>query len=210
MSPFSLGNTAAAPNPYDMSSRPRGICLIINNTNFQDKSSVREGAEFDVEELEKLFKKLFFTVQVHSDLECEQMRNVAKECAGQDHSQFDAFVFIIMSHGADGDVIVGVNGREIKFEYLMAEFTFNACKTLQNKPKLFFVQTCRGASLERLSTASGGAVRDAAFTPDSTLPRSVCPKEADFLLAFATPPGYVAWRNRKRGSQFIQVNRNKY
>jgi len=193
-----------------MSSRPRGICLILNNTNFQGKISDREGAEFDDRELEKLFKELFFTVRVFRDMQCEEMRNVASECAGQDHSQFHAFVFIVMSHGGERDVICGVKGRQIRVEDLMAEFKATNCPTLESKPKLFFIQSCRGSSSERLSTTFSSAVRDTAFAPDSALPRSVCPQEADFLLAFATTPGYVAWRNRERGSQFIQVNRNKY
>jgi len=43
------------------------------------------------------------------------------------------------------------------------------------------------------------------FSPDSTLPRSVFPPEADFLLAFATVPGYVAFRSPESGTFFIQA-----
>ena len=31
------------------------------------------------------------------------------------------------------------------------------------------------------------------------------PKEADFLFAYATPEGYIALRNPKKGSPFIQT-----
>ena len=204
---FFLGNTAL--NQYEMSRRPRGICLIINNLKFHNRTSDRKGAEFDETEVVKLFEKLSFTVRVNKNLQWDEMRKVAAKFAAKDHSQFDAFVFIVMSHGGDEDVIFGVRGRYIRVEDLMAEFNTANCPTLQNKPKLFFIQTYRGSSLERRSPTCGGTDSYAPYSPDSTLPRSVGPQEADFLLAFATAPGYVAWRNRQNGSPFIQVNRNK-
>jgi len=204
---FFLGK--AALSQYEMSRRPRGICLIINNLKFHDRTSDREGAEFDETEVVKLFEELSFAVCVNKNLEWDEMRKVAAKFAAKDHSQFDVFVFIVMSHGGPRDVIFGVGGRYISVEDLMTEFNAAKCPTLKNKPKLFFIQTCRGSSEERLPPTCGGTDRYAPYSPDSTLPRSVCPQEADFLLAFATAPGYVAWRNRRNGSPFIQVNRNK-
>jgi len=205
---FSAGNTALVQ--YKLSRRPRGICLIINNLNFSGKISDREGAEIDERELVKLFEELFFTVCINRNLQWDEMRKVAAEYAAKDHSQFDAFVFVVMSHGKERDVISDVSGRHIRVEDLMAEFKAANCPKLQNKPKLFFIQTCRGSSLERLSPTFGSADSDASFSPDSTLARSVCPQEADFLLAFATAPGYKAWRYPDYGSLFIRVNHNKF
>jgi len=172
--------------------------------------SDREGAEFDERELVKLFEELFFTVYIKRNLRRDEMWKVAAEYAAKDHSQFDAFVFVVMSHGGERDVIYGVSGRDIRVEDLMAEFKAANCPNLQNKPKLFFIQTCRGPSMERLSPPPDGVDSDVAFSPDSTLPRSVCPQEADFLLAFATAPGYKAWRYPDYGSLFIRVNHNKF
>ncbi|PIO58340.1 hypothetical protein TELCIR_20227, partial [Teladorsagia circumcincta] len=31
------------------------------------------------------------------------------------------------------------------------------------------------------------------------------PRESDFLIAYATPPTYVSWRNSLRGSWFVQA-----
>jgi len=208
----------AALDKYKMNTYPRGICLIVNNLNFHDATNDRIGAECDERELEILFKELSFTVCVKKNLEWDEMRTVAAEFAAKDHSQFDAFVFIAMSHGGDRDVILGVKGRTIRVEDLMAEFNAANCPTLQNKPKLFFIQACRGTSKERVRSDDSNAAfsRDSLtsmfkeklsftpFSPESTLPRSVCPQEADFLLAFATAPGYVAWRNQQYGSLFVQ------
>ncbi|XP_078377977.1 caspase-3-like [Oculina patagonica] len=45
----------------------------------------------------------------------------------------------------------------------------------------------------------------APLLPDSTLPRSVFSQEADFVLAFATVPGYVSFRLPDSGTFFIQT-----
>ena len=196
---------------YKMNCRPRGMCVIINNLNFHNKTQNRKGAQFDENGLKDLFKELCFTVSVLNDLTRDQMPKVAVDFAAKDHTQFDAFVFVVMSHGGERDIIYGVDGRKTSVEDLMSEFKASNCPTLRNKPKLFFIQTCRGTRDESSSASTGNSdsCMDA-FSPDSTLPRSVCPQEADFLLAFSTAPGYVAWRNQQSGSWFVQVSLNDF
>ena len=201
---FFLGQSSLTQ--YEMSRRPRGLCLIINNKNFHDAEANRKGSEIDERNLEKLFQELSFKVYVKNDLTWDQMRRVATEFAKKDHNEFDAFVFVIMSHGGNKDVIEGVDGRNIQIEDLMCEFTSANCPTLANKPKLFIIQTCRGERRSTVPAVMGDAVSDAAFSHDSTLSNSVSPPEVDFLLAFSTAPGYVAYRNEKYGSPFVRVS----
>ena len=194
---------------YKLEKRPRGMCVIINNVNFEGHGE-RGGAGFDKKALKRLFTDLLFTVHVFKDLQRNQMLNVAASFAKKDHRNFDAIIFIVMSHGGNGDIIYGVKGRSARVEDLMSEFKAANCPTLRNKPKLFFIQTCRGSLNETLSPALGDADANSApaFAGDSTLPRGVCPQEADFLLAFATAPGYKAWRIPETGSPFIQASVN--
>ncbi|KAL9966428.1 hypothetical protein ACROYT_G024498 [Oculina patagonica] len=182
------------------------MCVIINNINFHDKTLTREGAYLDQLRLRNLFSELYFTVFVLNDLRRDEMLKAAADFAAKDHSHFDAFVFVVMSHGDERDVIYGVDERKTTIEDLMSEFKAPNCPTLRNKPKLFFIQTCRGPKEESSSATTGNSDWCMeAFSPDSTLPRSVCPQEADFLLSFSTAPGYKAWRNPQSGSQFIQT-----
>lgn len=196
------------PYDYAMSRCPRGICVIINNINFKYSSgttSKRKGAEFDHTQLEHLFEELAFNVYRYYDRNWVQMLRIAEHFAGKiDHSQFDAFVFIVMSHGGEQDIIHGVNGENVRVEDVMSRFKAANCPTLQSKPKLFFIQSCRGCSNESLRSFGDVDTPDVLST-DSTLARSACPRESDFLLSFATAPGYVAWRNPQSGSMFIQV-----
>lgn len=189
-----------------------GICLVINNFNFPDGRK-RRGAEIDEKKIVDLFRdELQFKVEVRQNLNGSEILKVAKEIAARDHSQYNEFVFIIMSHG-DKDAIEGVDGAFVKVVQLMSQFSARDCPTLRNKPKLFFIQACRGElsdpRKDRLSTSLANTEDDGIAMvpcPDSALANGVTPLEADFLLSFATVPGYKAYRSAKVGSWYIHVS----
>ena len=183
----------------------------------------RTGATEDEKSLKELFTALKFTVVIRKDLNKHEIERVAETFGRKDHREFGAFVFILMSHGGDRDCILGVESRKTTVENLMVEFQARKCPSLTGKPKVFIIQTCRGL-LDNVSgtfTTSIGSIDtqamlstspmadtqfcDPPFSSDSALPRSVFPSEADFLLAFATVPGYVSFRFPESGTFFIQV-----
>jgi len=207
-------NYATELDRYDMGECPRGICLVINNFNFLGEDE-RHGAKLDEEQIALLFEELHFIVVIRQNLDGLEILKVAQEMALKDHSNYAAFVFCIMSHGDKKDVIYGVDNRKAGIEDLMCEFTATNCPTLENKPKLFFVQACRGQRsdprMSRLSASTDSIAGDSIQiiqSPDADLANGVSPREADFLLAFATVPGYKAWRSKQVGSWFIQVGIN--
>ena len=133
-----------------------------------------------------------------------------------------------MSHGGDRNYILGFGGRETTVKSLMFEFLEKEYPSLKNKPKIFIIQTCRGCrgdadnsvsspdndiNLQVVSTTSqaqiGSQPCGTAFNTDSTLPRSVFPPEADFVLTFATPPGYVSHRDPCQGTWFVRGKNGK-
>ena len=191
-----------------MSRDPRGLCLIINNLDFQERERNRYGGEFDEEMLFDLFTKLSFEVFIKNDLKYNEMLDAAEEFASKDHSNYDAFIMIVMSHGGDCDTILGVRGKhKITVKSLMAEFKIDRCPSLAGKPKIFIVQACRGSLDEREAPVSDSNGYQAdAMASDSSLAQSVTPPEADFLLAFATTPGYVSFRSETSGSVYIKVS----
>lgn len=187
-----------------MESRPRGFCLIFNNMSFKDKNLDRHGANFDEGKLRDLFGKLHFKVCIGKDKDKHQMERICARLGGKDHTQYDAFVCIIMSHGTSGDKIMGVDGRTIAIEDLMSEFNAVRCPSLTNKPKIFLVQACRGSEEGEFPGPNDQQIADNIFS-DSTLSRSRLPKESDFLLAYSSVPGYVSFRMPDSGSFFIQT-----
>jgi len=116
-----------------------------------------------------------------------------------DHKDCDCLAMVLLSHG-DVGVIYGTDGF-MRFEDLVAPLKGSGCKSLAGKPKLFFIQACRGTVLDE-----GVDVTDA--VPDSGTPEEKkykIPVEADFLYAYSSPAGHFSFRNNAHGSWFIQA-----
>lgn len=202
------GSASSAPAPMDMDvdAKPHshsfryslkfpsiGQCIIINNKNFDRRTGMnqRNGTDVDAANAMKVFGKLGYKVKVYNDQSVNQMTQVLTAVSKEDHSCSASFVCVLLSHGDEG-VFFGTD-RSIELRYLTSLFRGDRCKSLVGKPKLFFIQACRGTELD------AGIEAD---SPDDG--KTKIPVEADFLYAFSTAPGYYSWRNTMTGSWFIQ------
>ena len=187
---------------YSMSHHKRGIALIINNEEFDPHTNMnsRTGSTRDVEQLKKvLVDKLEFNVIIRNNMTVKQMKNIFEDISMTDHTPNDCFLCVILSHGEDGGIIYGTDGS-VNLNDLISYILPNKCITLAGKPKLFFVQACRGTKLDK-----GTEMKDAigSFGAHAT-PVQKIPLWADVLIAFSSVPGYYSWRNCRNGSWFIQ------
>ena len=214
--------------------RPRGITLIINNASFahhpeHGKQLPRHRSDVDVSRVKTLFHVLDFSVRVKQDLSKQQLLMELDDVACQDHSAYDCFVLWLMSYGRSGEVFCS-DGDTLSLETL--EAMFSECKTLRGKPKLFFIQASRGDMEdvgEKVSPDSGisslnqanrsyeptegdSVVRSYEPTEGDSVVRSyeptegdsVAPKHSDFLYGFSTVDGYVSYRDKNEGSQYVR------
>lgn len=118
------------------------------------------------------------------------MRDLLTKFAKMDHSDADCFLCVMLSHGENG-VIYAVD-KDIELQSLIQPFKFN--RTLAGKPKLFFIQACRGTNyMEGIDT-----------NPFKVEYVSKIPMEADFLIAYSTVEGFYSWRNSNSGSWYMQ------
>ncbi|XP_029021236.1 caspase-3b isoform X2 [Betta splendens] len=170
-----------------------GTCVIINNKNFHKNTQMKErnGTDLDAANASATFSKLGYKTKVYNDLTVTQMKQVLSDVSKEDHSHSASFVCVLLSHGDEG-VIYGTDDSE-KLEKLTVYFKGNNCRSLVGKPKLFFIQACRGSELD------GGIEMDCVKQQTEKIP-----VEADFLYAYSTAPGYYAWRNVTNGSWFMQ------
>lgn len=184
---------------YNMNFEKTGKCIIINNKNFEEKTgmSPRTGTDRDAEALMKCFRNLGFDVCVYNDCTCERMNALLKEASKEDHKNSACFACILLTHGEDG-YVYGTDGM-LPFKDLTVHFKGNNCKTLLEKPKLFFIQACQGQQMD-----DGVQPDSASLTETDAQSQYKVPVEADFLFAFSTPPGYYSWRNPGTGSCFMQ------
>lgn len=72
-------------------------------------------------------------------------REIQEETRKAEHRSYGVFVFIIMSHGMRGDIILDRDNQEVdlvKIRDLLSPRNFPAMK---GKPKLMIVQACSGS-----------------------------------------------------------------
>ncbi|KAK6735597.1 hypothetical protein RB195_018672 [Necator americanus] len=203
---------------YANFSSPKGLCLIINNENFASMPR-RQGTEIDCANLRNLFEQMDYSVVIQNDLTCKEMLSHVRKFANDPfHSQASSAILVVLTHG-ERDQLLGVGGDEDVLSVYPVLEALNArnAPLLSGKPKLIFIQACRG---DRRDTGvvymdQSDAPRqhpDSLFglfkcirTPSVVETTSLRPRESDFVIAYATPPTYVSWRNSLRGSWFIQA-----
>ncbi|XP_042345292.1 caspase-2 isoform X6 [Plectropomus leopardus] len=216
---------------YRMNSSPRGFALVISNVTFDPCAAPdldpRKGGEVDDEVLRKVFTELDYLVTVHRDLTAQGMRTCIENfCRRPDHRTVDSCVVCLLSHGVEG-AIYGTDGQLLQLDWVFESFDNAHCPLLQNKPKMFFIQACRGEEMDcgveqidgpartcspsceqRDAGREGQGDANSRQRGDMGRPRIKLPQRSDMICGFASLKGQrictAAMRNTKRGSWFIQ------
>ncbi|XP_062421632.1 caspase-2 isoform X2 [Pungitius pungitius] len=216
---------------YRMNSSPRGFALVISNVTFDPCAAPdldpRKGGEVDEEVLRKVFTELDYVLTVHRDLTAQGMKACIEEFSRRPgHQTMDSCVVCLLSHGVEG-AIYGTDGRLLQLDWVFESFDNAHCPLLQNKPKMFFIQACRGEEMDcgveqmdgpgrtcspsceqRDAGREGQGDASARQSGDMRRTRIKLPQRSDMICGFASLKGQsictAAMRNTKRGSWFVQ------
>ena len=135
----------ASDEVYKMTARKRGYCVIINNLDFDGRLKYRHGSKEEGEMLERLFQQLGFEVVQIYDAKRDQMIDTFEEYSKiGDQWMCDAFIGIVLTHGDVDNLVHGSDGMVVEVAQLIDFFNNRRCPALIHKPKMFFIQACRG------------------------------------------------------------------
>ncbi|KAM5152997.1 caspase-8-like [Mantella aurantiaca] len=195
---------------YNMNNGECGICLIINNFNFEKarqnypgctRLENRIGTEKDETSLNEVFSNLGFRVEVKNDLEGNNILETVKSYSKKNYEQNDCFICCILSHGNTG-LVYGTDGQGVAIKDLTFCFCKHSCPSLNGKPKLFFIQACQGQQPQNCVPVGSDACN--ASHDNNVTKGDMIPAEPDFLLGMATVMHCLAFRDPKKGSWYIQ------
>ena len=168
-----------------MNDGKHGVALIINNIEWPGINK-RVGAKADADLLQKSFEAIDYQVIVAENLKADEMKEMLKKvCAENVRPGDDSFICYISSHGGERGVY-GVDNDTVSVDELSKVLEPDECSDLRNKPKIFFIQACRG------DTASE-PVPPIYAEIDHIVPS--VPRRADFYFSYATDPDHVALRH---------------
>ncbi|XP_026873856.2 caspase-8 [Electrophorus electricus] len=194
---------------YNMKGDWRGFCLIINNYKFSCPNlKDRHGTDKDEKRLVGVFQWLGFETQTVQDCNRTQMLQELEQLRTRDHSQADCVVCCVLTHGYNGG-IHGVDGSKVALRELMGPLSGHCCPLLSQKPKLFFIQACQGTKHQEVVFLHSDGLDDSSsinvgISCDAAVPSNSIPSHADFLMALATVPLYTSYRDKVKGTWFIQ------
>ena len=164
-----------------------GRLILFNNQHFKSVKNYRAGSEIDVENIRNTFQQFNFEIDVHLDKSgTETLQIIHKYAQQHDFTNDSCVIFFIMSHGHENGKILASDESEVYLNDFIQPFKH--VKTLAQKPKLFFVQACRGQNDMKL--IGDDLQRDGV---DESIEKKV-PVEADFLFCYSTVEGYFSYR----------------
>jgi len=146
---------------YKMDHKSRGYAVIINNYKFKKRESTEEfqlkehkpleAQKYDVEIYIETFKMIGFEenqIKVCENLAADKMKEIMKDYATiKDYTDCDCFIAVFLSHGylspTNKQFIVAADSEGVEFHENLTDI-FRGTKSLFDKPKIFFVDACRG------------------------------------------------------------------
>ena len=191
---------------YPLNFAKPGVVYIFNNRNFtrgDGNLHLRAGSEKDVQRLFDTFDELNFDVECYIDKTAKELRSyIRKITRDVDYTNIDSVLIFIMSHGKD-DKIFGIDGEELYLSDFLQPFKI--VKSLKGKPKMFFINACRGNMMAPTHDSLNNQHKVEMDTPDLNAAVSRIPLDADILLAFSTVANYFSIRESEYGSWYIQI-----
>ncbi|XP_034875622.1 caspase-9 isoform X1 [Mirounga leonina] len=166
-------------------------------------------------------------LQLICHLLSQQMVQALVELARRDHSGLDCCVVVVLSHGCQAShrqfpgAVYGTDGCLVSIEKIVNIFNGASCPSLGGKPKLFFIQACGGEQkdhgFEVACTSPEDRTSGSDPESDAVLFQegpgsfdqldavSSLPTPSDIFVSYSTFPGFVSWRDTRRGSWYVET-----
>ncbi|CAG0903873.1 unnamed protein product, partial [Darwinula stevensoni] len=192
----------------EVGTKARGWAIVFYHEQFDANLHLppRKEAQKDVENLTRVLKDRGFLVKAFKDFKYERIKEKLHEIAhSPELADHDCLIVCFLSHGREGGRLYA---QDDYFEEsrLWVPFYGDECRDLAGKPKLFFIQACRGACFDE--GVIGKIFIDGDDSPDHHGKKADddeyhLPTHANILVAHTTYEGHVAFKNVDMGSYFI-------
>ena len=197
---------------YILPETKKGLVVVFNYTFSGDHGSkwFREGAKEDSKKIQALFADRFgYEVLIREDFSRENTFDELDNITKNKLFGMGSFLLFFLSHGDTkrGPNFFNTNGwieesdnqgelvrvREyIAVPEIYSVLTDSKCPVLKGKPKLIFLNFCRGLAVEIVERVQTDSIPKFIKAP------------ADVAIIQATLPGIMAFRHRQHGTHFVR------
>lgn len=120
--------------------------VIIGNEKF-DKPNLHnlDGIDIDVEKMKTFLSTYGIHCNEERNIKAEEMTSTLERLKrGRDFSKYSGLIVTILTHGGEGNILYGRDGKFVYLQKLADIFNSVECKGLKDKPKIFITNACRG------------------------------------------------------------------
>lgn len=131
----------------------KGVALIISNYTFNDPTVLPnfESNGEDCKMLKKVLKSLGYKVMLYENVSTSGIWSAVQKAKTVVSDKNDSLIIVLASHGDEIEnkpVVFASDGGNISVKKVIKEFNNENCTQLIGKPKMFFVDACRGGLLK--------------------------------------------------------------
>ena len=127
-------------------------------------------------------------MEIYENLTHDGMTDFILSMAQRNHANYDSFICCILTHG-EQNIVHGADSIPVSLLDMIG--VMKMCKTLINKPKMFFIQACRGDREDEIPhrlDVEKEAIQDDSRGKQLAISSSNIAQEADFFFSSLAVP----------------------
>ena len=124
--------------------KKQSLCgVIIGNEKFPTLPKL-DGMSVDVEKMRNFLSAYGIHCNIEVDVKAKEMKEALERLKRRGLSKYSGLIVTIMSHGGEGNTLIGSDGKSVQLKELAEIFNSAECEDLKDKPKIFIINACRG------------------------------------------------------------------
>ncbi|XP_026352552.1 caspase-14-like isoform X1 [Ursus arctos] len=179
---------------YDLKGKRKAFVMCVEKS--------RPGAHRDIHLMEEWLGQCQFEhTQCINPNKMELIKKIRSFRDGLNESKDDVGCCLVtlMSHGEKGFIKME-DGEKVSLEDIFEMFNNKNCPALQEKPKIFIIQACRGEKRD-----CGVETDDEPMESDDISEKRRLPTFSDYFIIYPTQADHVALRHPRTGSVMIEA-----
>ncbi|KAG8521514.1 Caspase-14, partial [Galemys pyrenaicus] len=177
---------------YDLSGRRKAFLMCVKKN--------RPGAQQDIVLMENWLGECKFEQTSCIDPDKRDLLGQItsfRDGLNENKGEIGCCLVTLMSHGEKGFIKMR-DGENVSLEDIFEMFNNKNCPALQEKPKIFIIQACRGEKRD-----NGVETDDEPMDSDDVSEKKRLPTFSDYFIIYPTQPDHVALRHPSNGSVMI-------
>lgn len=182
-----------------------GLAIIISNDYTSTRHSELPGTQIDAIKMKDTFARLKYATVCRHNIKTLELNSLLVEASRNVHypPNYKRIVFVFAGHGNHNNCLFMQDGKETHVKSIIKFFLPIEAQHLAHIPKLFFIDACRGDSIDPGCIA--GCHVSCKSRGGEPLTNLLLPSKGNYLLAYSTTSGYQSYEMKDKGGMWLRI-----